>query len=241
MGVDRAAAREVVLIFPSAPRLCTRLVTLESTGSSHLNREIGMTQHIAKLTHGGTEFRRGRTVEEPIAGKRHFFGEWIQIDKIAKVFLSDSRIQRGKTFQCDQIESGDYGDLQCFSEIVPRCAQKNSRRKSHGSHRGSGVVEPMPLQTQLLCHFRRDSVNPIWHFAEFAIRVHITKHVNISRESCQQAGDVHGSPAANEQGDRLRPAFIELMAKCGQSRQRLLSCREAHRISRRGRKVPPSS
>ena len=66
-----------------------------------------MTQHIAKLTHGGTEFRRGRTVQEPAAGKRHFLGEWIQIDKIAKVFLSDSRIQRGKIFQCNQIESGD--------------------------------------------------------------------------------------------------------------------------------------
>ena len=38
MGVDRAAAREVVLIFPSAPRLCTRLVTLESVGSPTLPR-----------------------------------------------------------------------------------------------------------------------------------------------------------------------------------------------------------
>ena len=64
-----------------------------------------MAQHIAKLTHGGTEFRRGRTVQEPIAGKRHFLGEWIQIDKIAKVLLADSRIQRGKTLQCDQIRS----------------------------------------------------------------------------------------------------------------------------------------
>lgn len=73
-----------------------------------------MAQHIAKLTHGGAEFRRGRTVQEPIAGKRHFLGEWIQIDKIAKVLLSDSRIQRGKTLQRDQIESGDYGDLQFF-------------------------------------------------------------------------------------------------------------------------------
>ena len=142
----------------------------------------------------------------------------MQIDKIAKVLLSDSRIQRGKTFQCDQIESGDYGDLQSFAEIVSRCAQKNSRGKSHGSHRSSGVVEPMPLQTQLLCHFRRERVNSIRHFAEFAIRVHGTKHVDIGREACQQTGDVQGSPAAHEQGDWRGPAFIELMAKCGQCR-----------------------
>ena len=153
-----------------------------------------MTQHMAKLTHGGTEFRRGRTVQEPIAGKRHFFGEWIQIDKIAKVLLSDSRIQRGKTLQRDQVEAGDYGDLQFFSEIVPCYALENSRGKSHGSHRSSGVVEPMPLQTQLLCHFRRERVNPIRHFTEFAIRVHGTKHVDIGREACQQTGDVSRQP-----------------------------------------------
>ena len=217
------------------------MVTLESMGSSHLYHDIGMTQHIAKLTHGGAEFRRCRTVQEPIAGKRHLLGEWIQINKIAKVLLSDSRIQRGKTLQCDQIKAGDYGDLQCFSELVSCRAQKNSRGKSHGSHRGSGVVEPMPLQTQLLCHFRRERVNPIRHFAEFAMRVHSTKHVDIGREAGQQAGDVQGSPAAHEQGDRHGPAFIELMAKRAQCRQRLLSRRKAHLISRRGRKVPPSS
>jgi len=71
--------------------------------------------------------------------------------------------------------------------------------------------------------------------------VHGTKHVDIGRKACQPTGNVQGSPAAHEQGDWFRPAFIELMAKCGQCRQRLLSCREAHRISRRGRNVPPSS